>query len=131
LLLYIIAFLFVLLIGWVVKKAVHLTPLGWVDHIFGGAIGLLKALIIFWVVCLSVSSFPKSADRFHAARSHVYKTYKKLPDALKLVYLTGVRDALKKNVDKDVPRKVLQAKKAIEDLKDKVDSVKSSQPKYR
>jgi len=129
--LYLAAALCILGVGWVVKKAVHLTPLGWADHVFGGAIGLLKAAIIFWVICLSISSFPASAARLHANRSIVYKTYKTLPNALKLEDLLRLRNSLKKSVDKNVPRTLLQTKQAIEQLKDKVDSVKNNMPKTR
>jgi membrane protein required for colicin V production len=131
LLLYLAAALSILGLGWLLKKAVHLTPLGWADYLFGGTIGLLKAAIIFWVVCLSLSSFPASASRLHANRSLVYKTYKQLPGTMKLADMMKLRNSLKKEVDHDVPRKVKQTKQAIEQLKDKVDSVKNSQPKFR
>jgi uncharacterized membrane protein required for colicin V production len=131
LLLYLVAALCILGIGWLVKKAVHLTPLGWADYLFGGAIGFLKVAIIFWVVCLSIASLPASAARLQANRSLVYKTYKQLPNPLKIDHLLKMRKSLKKTVDRDVPKKVIQTKQAIEQLKDKVDSVQSRQPKLR
>ena len=98
---------------------------------FGGTIGLLKAAIIFWVVCLSISSFPAGASQLHANRSFVYKAYKTLPGGLKINHLLKLRNSLKKDVDHNVPQKVIKTKQAIEQLKDKVDSVKNSQPKFR
>jgi uncharacterized membrane protein required for colicin V production len=82
--------------GQLLKKAVHLTPLGWVDSVFGGAIGGAKAVLIFWVICLSLSSFPQSKFAGGVHHSIVFQTYKKLPPAVKLSGLMKKRARFKK-----------------------------------
>src|SRR5664279_672487 len=46
---FLIAALSIIGIGWIIKKIIHLTPLGWADYLFGGILGLAKATFIFWV----------------------------------------------------------------------------------
>ena len=78
------------------KKAVHLTPLGWVDSVFGGAIGGVKTVMIFWVICLTVASLPQSKYTGGARRSFVYRTYEELPRTVKLSGLMKTRARFKK-----------------------------------
>jgi membrane protein required for colicin V production len=129
--LYIIAAVAILGIGWIIKKVIHLTPLGWVDYLFGGALGLTKTLLIFWIICLSLSAFPLSRPKLNVKGSLVFQTYKKLPPYLSLDGISKVRAALKKNGAYDVPKKIKEASQRIESLKDKVDSVKKNEFKYR
>lgn len=117
--------------GWVVKKIIHLTPLGWVDYIFGGALGFIKTALIFWIVCLSISAFPANRTKSGMTRSVVFKTYQKLPHGIKLDGVTSVRKALKKDIGDGVPRSLLETKQRIEELKKKVDSVKTTETKHR
>jgi uncharacterized membrane protein required for colicin V production len=117
--------------GVLFRKAIHLTPLGWFDYVFGGAIGLLKVLIIFWVVCLSFSTFPLTIKRMHLTRSTVYTTYTKLPGTLKAGEILRVRNSFKKNVDKEVPRSLKNAQQNIDTFKNKVDSAKKATSKRR
>jgi uncharacterized membrane protein required for colicin V production len=128
---YISIFLLVIGAGWVLRKIVHLTPLGWFDYIFGGAIGLAKVMIIFWVVCLSFSTFPATAKRIHLDRSAVYKTFRSLPAGLKIDGMIKVRNSLKKNIEHETPQTIQNTRKNIERFKDKVDSAKKIDPKKR
>ncbi|MCU0608623.1 MAG: CvpA family protein, partial [Chitinispirillaceae bacterium] len=73
-LIYLATAILILLTGWMLKKIIRLTPLGWVDYSFGGAIGLCKAVILFWIVCLSLSAFPASRAKLNMNRSTVYLT---------------------------------------------------------
>jgi len=91
--------------GWLLKKIIHLTPLGWADSFFGGAIGGAKAVLIFWVICLSCASFPPTKFVLNLHRSLVFKTYKKLPPGMKLAGITKMRTLFKKSVDKDILQK--------------------------
>ena len=130
-LIYLAAALAVVGVGWVIKKVIHLTPLGWIDYLFGGAIGLTKTVLIFWIICLSLSAFPLSRPKLNVNRSFVFQTYKNLPRSLRLDGITAVRDALKKTADFDVPRKIKLASQRIESLKEKVDSAKRTELKHR
>jgi membrane protein required for colicin V production len=92
---FIVAALVVLGIGWVIRKIVHLTPLGWIDHLFGGIFGLLKAGFLFWVLCLAFSFFPLGLDKLTLRHSRVYQTYQSLPAFLKPSGLSRLRETLK------------------------------------
>jgi|WetSurMetagenome_2_1015567.scaffolds.fasta_scaffold253077_2 uncharacterized membrane protein required for colicin V production len=104
-LIFLAVLLAIICMGLLLKKAVHCTPLGWVDSLFGGAIGGAKAVLIFWVVCLSCASLPptKFARGLHG--SFVFQTYKKLPPAAKLPALLKMRARLKKDSTDAVPQK--------------------------
>jgi uncharacterized membrane protein required for colicin V production len=91
--------------GQLLKKAVHLTPLGWVDSIFGGAIGGCKTVLIFWVICLSCAALPPTKFVSEARRSFVFQTYKRLPPSMKLPGLMKTRTRLIKGGALAVPQK--------------------------
>ena len=104
-LIFLAVFLAIIGFGLLLKKAIHLTPLGWVDSLFGGAIGGAKTVLVFWVICLSCASLPptKFASGLHG--SFVFQTYKKLPPAVKLPALVKMRAQLKKDVIPAMPQK--------------------------
>jgi membrane protein required for colicin V production len=124
---YAAVFLAVIGAGWLLRKLVHLTPLGWFDYLFGGLIGLAKTIIIFWVVCLSFSTFPAAVKRMHLNRSLVYKTYTGLPNPLKMDHLIKTRNAIRKNADIGVQQTVKDTRKNIGQLKRQVDSAKKAE----
>jgi membrane protein required for colicin V production len=92
---FIAAALIVLGIGWVIRKMVHLTPLGWIDSLFGGVIGLLKTFTFFWMLCLGFTLFPFTISKLTLHHSLVFQTYRKLPGCLKLSGLAELRGMLK------------------------------------
>lgn len=118
-------------LGWLLKKAVHLTPLGWIDYLCGGTIGFSKVVIIFWVICLSLASLPSLEARVHAGRSMVFRTYRTLPQGLKLVGMERIRTIFKKSVDSDLPKKLKQTQQSAERLKEQVDSLQRLPFRYR
>jgi uncharacterized membrane protein required for colicin V production len=94
-LLFIVTAMVILGIGWAVRKMVHLTPFGWIDSFFGGLIGLIKTVIVFWMLCLAFSMFPFTLNKLTLHGSMVFQTYKNLPRSLQLSGLTGLRGLLK------------------------------------
>jgi len=130
-LIYLATALAILGAGALIRKVIHLTPLGWFDYIFGGAIGFAKVIIIFWVICLSFSTFPLTVKRMHLGRSTVYATYAHLPAALKADEIVKVRNVFKKNVDKEAPRSLKNVQQNIDAFKNKVDSAKQATLKRR
>lgn len=122
--LYICAALIVLGIGFVIKKAVHLTPLGIVDRILGGIIGLLKAMIITWVVCLSIASFTAKKVQSDFSRSVVYSTFIKLPPVLTLSNITGAQKTIKNILSKGQELDIKEAGEKIKRFHQVVDSAK-------
>jgi uncharacterized membrane protein required for colicin V production len=128
---YIAVFMLVLGAGWIVRKIVHLTPLGWFDYLFGGIIGLAKTAIIFWIICLSFATFPASMKKFHFKHSLVYKAYTALPAMMKIDRMIEVRNSLRKTSDRSVPKTITNTRKGIEQLKHKVDSAKKVERRKR
>jgi len=96
LLIFIAVLLAVLAIGFALKKFTELIMLGWIDRLLGAALGLLKAALIAWAVCLSIASMPFDRVQAQFGKSVVYKTYKKLPDRLHLSGLEKTRNAIRK-----------------------------------
>jgi membrane protein required for colicin V production len=121
------AALIIIGIGWVIKKIIHLTPLGWIDYFFGGVIGLVKAMFIFWVICLSFASFPATVNKMKVNNSFVFATYNKLPPALKLDAILQFRNSMKKNIDRKIPAQLQKTQKELEKLKAEVDSAKQTE----
>jgi membrane protein required for colicin V production len=95
--LFIVTALIVLIIGLAIRKMIHLTPLGWIDHLFGGAIGLLKTVFLFWILCCAFAMFPLGINKMILHRSTIFQTYKKLPGFLKPAGLARLRETLKIN----------------------------------
>lgn len=120
-LIYLATMLVIIGIGWVVRKAVQLSMLGWLDRLLGGVAGIVKMLLIAWVVCLSISSLPpRSRSGFY--KSIVYKTYEKLPSEFSISYLLRLREQCLKYIDHDAAANVKGAQKTIATFKDRVDS---------
>lgn len=126
-LLFLAAAVIIIGIGWVIKKIIHLTPLGWIDCFFGGVIGLVKAVFIFWVVCLSFASFPATVKKMKVNNSFVFSTYKKLPPALELDAILKFRDSMKKSIDRKIPAQLRKTQEQLEKLKAQVDSAKQTE----
>jgi len=94
-LLYLAVAVLILLVGWLIKKVINMTVFGWVDRLLGGGIGLFKAAIIAWAVCLSISSFPSKTVRSDFSKSVVYSTYKKLPQNFHLKAMLAAKDSVR------------------------------------
>jgi uncharacterized membrane protein required for colicin V production len=94
-LLYLITALLILLIGWIIKKAINLTIFGWIDRILGGCIGVFKTVLIAWVVCLSISSFQVKRLQADLSHSIVYSSYQHLPSNLHLKAVLGVKETIR------------------------------------
>ncbi|NLP02960.1 MAG: CvpA family protein [Fibrobacter sp.] len=109
LLIYIAVVLILISIGWALKKIVRLVLLGWLDRMLGALIGLAKAVLIAWAVCLSISSFPARSIQSDFQKSYVYRSYKKLPEALSLKGINKTRSSIKsiqqKKPDKEIQKK--------------------------
>jgi membrane protein required for colicin V production len=113
--LYIVTALVLLVVGWFVRKVVHLTMLGWVDRLCGGGIGFLKALLLAWLVALIVSVLPFERLRTSVESALVYRVFAKLPPKL---YAAALEDA-QKTIKKAIASETIEK---IETFRDKVDS---------
>lgn len=122
---YILIAFSLIVIGWVLKKVVHLTILGWIDRVLGGLIGIGKTLIIIWIFILSVSLLPSSKLKSSFSSSDTYKIFTKLPVKLSV---PGSRDIIKTydKLKKAAPiKKMKESKEKFDDLKGKIDTFRT------
>lgn len=76
---YVTTAIFLLAIGWIVRKIVHLAMLGIVDRLLGGLTGLFKAALLLWVFLLAGSLAPESLLLDRIDSSMIYMLYSKIP----------------------------------------------------
>lgn len=126
-LIYLLCAIVIITIGWIIKKIVHLTPLGVIDHILGGVIGGLKVLIIAYVACLSISTLPVRRIQNDFKSSIVLKTYQTLPKAFTLKSLLKKKDKLRTMFIKKPSSNKESLHKRIDKFKAVVDSAKEAQ----
>ncbi len=59
--LFLVVFFLVIILGILLQKAIHLVMLGWLDKLLGGIFGIVKGLIISWLLLmLATAVYPKS-----------------------------------------------------------------------
>ena len=90
----------IIIAGWLIIKIVRLTPLGWIDRLVGGGIGLLKGSLIAYVICLSISSFPLRRIQNDFNNSLIYRGFKSLPKGFCLKSLLHNRARIRTMFDK-------------------------------
>ena len=71
-------------IGWIIGKIVQITMLGWINHILGGVIGLVKACIVISLFVIAIKSQPSKDLRHAFVDSHVYAFFSNLPFNIKI-----------------------------------------------
>jgi membrane protein required for colicin V production len=70
--LFVAVFVVITVSGYLLTKFADSVALGWVDHICGLILGLLKVGIIAWAICLSIASLPIQKIQTEFDRSVVY-----------------------------------------------------------
>lgn len=123
---YLICAIIIVLIGRILKRIVHCTPLGWIDRILGAVIGLLKTGIIAYVVCLSISALPIRWVHDTTNDSFIYSTYRTLPASLSLKSLLKKRTNLRTMSKKKPAVNTISMTKKLEHFKTIVDSTKKA-----
>jgi membrane protein required for colicin V production len=114
----------VLAVGWVVKKVVHLTLLGWLDRLLGATVGLAKALLLIWLMVLCVQIAPSTAAHKAISKSWTFRIMTAMPLRLKSPSPASL-PKLKNVVDVDSPAETIRkAKEKLDTYKHKVDSAK-------
>lgn len=123
---YIIITFIVLLCGWLLRKLIHLTILGWIDRLAGGVIGMLKAIIFIWIFVLSVSLLPKSQVKSSFSASYTYKLLQKFPVQLKVPRVDKLRKSYN-TIKNSIPiGKIEEARDKINSLQTKMESVEAN-----
>ncbi len=130
-LIYAITVVIILLIGWLIKKIINLTVLGWVDRFLGAIVGLLKTILLTWIVCLSISSFNIKSLQSDLSQSFIYSTYKKLPNSFHLNSILKAKDLIRTFSPFHNTEKVDSNNKISESIKVKVDSNHHKKSHYR
>lgn len=114
-----------LAIGWLVRKVIHLTPLGWVDRLCGAGLGLLKTLLIAWISVLSISALPLPDLHANLEHSHVFTLCRQLPLQLRVPGTDFSPRSLERAVDPRALERLRDARKKLDTFRDKVDSAKA------
>jgi membrane protein required for colicin V production len=110
-------FLFaILIIGWFVKKVIHLTPIGWIDRLLGGLFGFLKASILIWIFTLSVLLLPQSHLKSRFTESFTYHFFMKFPLRMHIPSLKEI-----KKLESTINKNFNANKKKLDELKKKID----------
>jgi uncharacterized membrane protein required for colicin V production len=106
-----------LVLGWSLRKVVHLTMLGWIDRLCGGCIGLLKAMLLAWAVVPILSVLPVKRLHDGLETSFTYTALVKYPPRL---YAAAVEEA-EKSIREVIPPEAVEtlqgARKTIEMLR--------------
>ena len=119
---YLIIAFSLIVIGWMIKKLVHLTLLGWLDRVLGGILGLGKAALIIFIFVLSITLLPYSKKRTAYTSSATYKLLSKIPVRLTVPRGKKIRKYYN-DIKKSKPVKELKkSKEKIDKIKDKIDS---------
>lgn len=123
---YLLCAVIIIAAGWIIKKVVHCTPLGWIDRLLGALIGVLKTAIIAYVACLSIATLPFQRVQNDFKNSIVYSIYRALPQSLSLKSMLKKRSTFRTMFRKESPGTITIPQK-IEQFKAVVDSAKNAQ----
>jgi membrane protein required for colicin V production len=116
----------ILAIGWVVRKIVHLSLLGWADRLLGGVLGIAKALIIIWIFMLCVIAVPVSPVYPLISTSKTFSFFRSIPVSLESIPPAQLLKYVPSpSVMKQPLEKVREAQDKLESFKEKVDSAKT------
>ena len=116
----VIAFSFII-IGWILKKIVHLMLWGWIDRLLGGLIGFGKAALVIFIFVLSVTLLPPSHLKSSFTSSKTYTFMTKLPIKLKVPRSKNVKKYFSKLKSKRASINLQRSVKKLNDLKEKID----------
>jgi membrane protein required for colicin V production len=125
---YLACLITVLLAGKIVKKIIHLTPLGMVDRIAGGTLGALKALFVCWIAVALISLSPlKRRSPFFTRSLFVSYTEKITPDLAVPMPGDLLKESLKKASHAKPSKTITSVQRKIETFRAMVDSAKEAQ----
>jgi membrane protein required for colicin V production len=65
---FLIVFLLIYLIGFIIQNLLSSLKLGFLDHILGAALGLLKGSIFAWLICFVMLMFPDGNEKIKQSR---------------------------------------------------------------
>jgi len=99
LIIFLVVFFLVIILGLLIQKAIQLVMLGWLDKLLGGIFGIIKGLIISWLMLILVTAvYPKSyysiqkstlAPKLFELGTKISKIPIKIPNTKKLLTQLG------------------------------------------
>jgi uncharacterized membrane protein required for colicin V production len=117
-LIYAVIVLLILIIGWIIKKIINMTVLGWADRALGAVVGIFKAMIVAWILCLAISSFPAKRVQNDLSNSYTFRIYKKLPASFHLDSINKIRESARKFFNSKSPESIDKTKDKLESIHD-------------
>lgn len=120
---YIVLMLSILLIGWLLKKVVHMTPFGIIDRLLGAVFGFLEAVLIVWIAMVIALAQPAAGIKKAVRASKTYAVYARIPSQWQFLHVSSAPQMFKKFFFVNPAQQVLSVKKQIEHVKVKVDSL--------
>jgi len=96
----------IIIIGKLAKKAVNNVSLGWIDRLFGGFMGILKAFFIGWVFVISVQSIPFPGIRVFFGKSSIYAFFVNISPILQSHVINKAGAQIRKKIEekKNLPK---------------------------
>ncbi len=126
---FILAYIFtafsLIIIGWILKKVIHMTILGWIDRLLGGLIGFGKATILIWIFILSVSLLPHSKVKSAFSQSAIYSFLTRLPVKLTVPGTKKLKESYEKLKKADPVKKLKESKERFDEFKERIDTFRT------
>ena len=110
-------------IGWLVRKVVHWSMLGWADRLLGGGTGLLKSLLVVWVGILLLSALPLPAVNEWAAQSLAHAVFRQIPPRLKLPDIDNAHKTILNVMDREALDALGGTREKIDSFRVRIDSL--------
>jgi membrane protein required for colicin V production len=110
-------------VGWVVKKIVHFTLLGWIDRLSGALVGVLKTILLLWVCSLVITSVPNRSLQRYFESSIVFSLFSKLPPRIPMP--RRAQELTRQLIDSSSMQKLKETQQRVERFKQMIDSAKA------
>lgn len=114
----------VLIIGWVIRKIIHLAMLGWADRLLGALAGGFKAVVLIWLAVLSFAHLPDTDLKQVLVNSRSYKLLNGIPLRLRMPALSSFNKKPELDFDKSITDSFNDTRERLEKLRHRVDSLK-------
>lgn len=110
-------------VGWTIRKIVHWTMLGWADRLLGGLTGLCKAILIVWILIMTISTLPLPAVHAWLTKSIVFNAFKQLSPRLKLPDIDNAQQKILQAMDKETFNTFEDTRNRIDQFRTRIDSL--------
>lgn len=126
LLIYATTALLVILLGWIVRKVVQFSLMGWVDHLLGGLIGLIKAVLLVWLCTMLIDASPLDTLKKSVAASRSYALVRTMPRTLPLPGIGALEQWIIKALDTRSLRSLHETQRKFNTFRNRIEAIKHS-----